>query len=144
MANTIYEAVIDAVKRGSRFSVNLKNKSLKVNGKFIIEKGNFNGKLIYEVEEPWILLEELYESYLTSCPVSKLLGSKPYFKAKDYEELTDNEIAFSENRNIAQIKLEAFILCASLAGHLKWKNNEHWFWQSENYKNFIILKEWIE
>lgn len=147
MSETIYDSVIEVFEHDSwsRFNIDLKKKTLKVNGKTIIDNGKYDGKLINEIENPWEHLEDLYESYLYSRPTEKYIGSKPYFLAKEFEELEDEDVAFGENRNLAQLKLELFILCASLQGFLQWKNKEHWYWVSKviGHEDFIILKEWM-
>ena len=54
------------------------------------------------------------------------------------------EIAAGEPRLIAQAKLEGFVLCAVLAGLLKWNPlYGNWFWQSQRYTKLVLLKEWF-
>jgi hypothetical protein len=62
------------------------------------------------------------------------------------EELTDEQLMCAERREVAQAKLEGFILCMILENKLIW--NEHimgkWFWQSKKDSDLVILKKWIE
>ena len=78
---------------------------------------------------------ELFRNHYLSRPN----GSEKYilsnFPAKDIDEMTDDEISTGENRNEARIKLEAWILCATLDGTLEkfvksqpdWHDGD-WWW----------------
>lgn len=140
---TIYEKLIEEVQKGRRFNVNFASKSIRVDKTYLLKNGiHFGAELIQPTENVWEELEDLYEEYKYSCPTEKKLGNKPYFKALEYEEMNDEDLAFGENRNEAQAKLEAYILLHALAGDLTIEYG--WFWQSTRDKDFIILKDWIE
>lgn len=138
---TIYEKLIDEVQKGEKFSVNFRTKSIKVGRQYIVKEGVYNEDLIEKSNDVWNELENLYEEYKYSCPTETQLGNKSYFKALNYEEMNDEDLAFGTNRNVAQAKLEAYILLHSLVGDLTIEYG--WFWQSKANKEFIILKEWI-
>ena len=93
------------------------------------------------------IIEELYKNYKYSTPSEKSERYKQrnYFKALSPDEMTDEELVNGEDRNVAQAKLEGFILCASLAGYLTWdeKKMGKWFYQGKD-KDLVILREWIE
>lgn len=155
---SIYYDLINAVDKGKKFKIDLKNKSLLINKKEIIKEGvliNDKETLIesndlyctgWELnlnENPWDIVEFLYQKYKHSVPKEKSKGSKSYFKGLDIDDLSDEEIAFNINRDLGQAILEGYLLCASLIGWLKWEEKEHWFWQCSNDKELVILKDWI-
>lgn len=41
------------------------------------------------------------------------------------------------------MELEGFILLASAAGLIPWKNPRHFFWQSSNDPDCIVYRDWI-
>jgi hypothetical protein len=142
---SIYRDLLDKVERGAKYKINLVDKSLKIDGKEI----ELTDELLHEASNIgycggsyWKWLESLYSFYKRSVPSERHYGNKPYFKAVNVEELTDDEIAFNLPRNLAQFNLEMFVLCASLSGKLKWLNDKHWFYQGED-KELIVLREWV-
>lgn len=52
---------------------------------------------------------------------------------------------YGERREVARCKLELYVLIQLLRGNLAWENRwGTWFWRSENDKDLIILRDWIE
>ena len=146
---SIFIDLLEAVNCGKKVHINLVDKTVKINGKEI----NLDGKELIDVTDmeyvrcnltkPWDILEELYANYKRSVPSATTKTNKPYFKADSVEDLTDDEIAFNESRDLAQIILESFVLLSSLSGWLTWQNDNHWFWQSDKYPDCVVIKEWI-
>lgn len=148
---SVYLDLLHAVNCGKKYRINLKEKTLKIDGKEIvlddrtdlIDRTDLVNLHIYKTNDPWEVLEQLYAKYKRSAPSAHYQGNKPYFKATDVEELDDNEIAFNEARNLMQSAIEGYVLLAGLSGLLKWQNDDHWFWQSSNFRELIVLKEWV-
>ena len=156
---SIYKELLDAVDNGKKFKVDLVNKSLWINKRQIIKKGEivddedkrkefikkWDLALHFEAmplnEDVWNMIEVLYCDYKHSAPSKH--SNRSYFKALPVEELTDADLAYGYDREFAQCMLEGYILLASLKGWIQWENDKHWFWQSESDKDLIILKEWI-
>ena len=155
---SIYKELLDAVDNGKKFKVDLVDKSLWINKRQIIKKGEivhdeYKGKDLIKRwdlafnytfspldENPWNMIEVLYCDYKHSTPSKH--SNRSYFKALPVEELTDADLAYGYDREFAQCMLEGYILLAILKGWIQWENDNHWFWQSESDKDFIILKEW--
>lgn len=159
---SIYKDLLDAVESGNKFKVDLIHKSLWINRKQIIKEGvieneSYQGKELinsYDLNmedtntEPldtdcWGWVEYFYEQYRCSVP-SKNGNNKSYFKALSVEDLIDYQLAYNLDRNLCQAYLEGYILLASLQGWLKWKREDHWFYQSMFYDDLIVLRNWIE
>lgn len=157
---SIYSELLDAVSNGSKFKVDLKNKSLWINRRKIIEKGELyeqnQGKELIKKwdlaldygnvpldENPWEVIKMLYDDYKHSVP-GKNSNGKSYFKALPVEELTDAELAYNNDRDYSRAQFEAYVLLASLAGWITWDWGDYWFWQDTEDKELIILREWIE
>lgn len=158
---SIYNELLDAVEKGRKFKVDLVNKSLWIDRKQIIEKGEiihdeYKGKDLIGIwdlalnyanspldEDPWNWVEVLHCEYKHSAP-SKHSNSKSYFKALPFDELTDADLAYGYDRDFAQAMLEGYILLSSLIGWLTWNNDNHWFCQSNSDKELIVLKEWVK
>ena len=146
---SVYSELLNHAQEGGKYKIDLKNKSLKIgnknyikNGEVLIEDELFDSDLLMKLQDPWNKTSELYNQYKHSIPTSHYKDNS-YFKALKYEELSSEELAYRLYRNYAQAALEGFILLASIKGLLKWQNDKHWFWQDENDKDFIILKEYV-
>lgn len=157
---SIYTDLLDAVDQGKKFKVDLINKSLWINKRRIIHKGEIlheqdkSKELICEddlgtkygncplSQEAWKLIEILYFEYKHSVP-SKNDRGKSYFKAMSVEELTDAELAYNANRSYMQAVLEGYILFGSLMNWIQWEFGNYWFWKG-NDPELVVLKNWIE
>lgn len=124
-----YETFLQKVESGCRYRIDLLNKTLKINGK-TVKFDRFSGN--------WQTAEELYAKFKYSAPCEHSNGNTPYFKALRYEDISDNELVFNENRNITQAMLEGYLLMADM----EWQNNEHWFRKGTD-EDFIVLKDWV-
>lgn len=144
----IYTESIERVSNGARFLVDYQQRSLKINGRYIIKKGEHKGDLgLKASSDPLPHITSLYKRYQHSLPSERSESKhKRYFAALPEHELTDEDMFFGEQRDIAQIKLELYVLIMILNGSLKWNDfaEGKWFWQSPEVKELIILKDWIE
>lgn len=154
--STIYEDFIEEVTFGKRFVIDFKKRNMHVGRNYLIKDGEWNLEkdliLFSEDVTPrlrteWCLnvIENLYSQYLVSVPSERSESRRSYFYAKNQNELTDEEMICGERREVAQARLEGFILCAVLSGWLTWDEVQmgKWFWQSKIYKELVVLKEWI-
>jgi len=71
---------------------------------------------------------------------------RKYFKALSVNEILDEQLMIAERREIAQAKLEGFILCMVLTGQFIWDEPTmgKWFYQSANDPDLVILRSWVE
>lgn len=147
--NNIYQNAIQAVESGSTFKVDFQSRSLKIDGKYVIENGKYEGELgVPSCSEDEFLatIEELYHSYKHSIPSERSEGkSHRYFAALQERSLSDEAMLYGERRDKAQIELELYILC-QIANGLQWNPEKmgKWFYQSKNDKDLVILREWVE
>ena len=118
--NNIYQASIQAVEDGANFRIDFQSRSLKLNGKFIIQDGRYEGELGVtdcNEDEFFANVEELYSRYKNSVP-SERSESKPhqYFMAVPERSLSDDAMLYGERRDKAQIELAplATLLTASI------------------------------
>ena len=149
---TIYDELKQRVSDGETFYINFKNRSMKIGKKFVIADG------IYDTERQLIdcdcsdtaeilsKIEKLYADYKYSLPSERSDSKRrKYFKALSIDELTDKQLVVSQRREIAQAKLEGFILCMVLNGKFKWTTEMgKWFWESKSDPDLVILKNFIE
>ncbi len=132
-----YEEYVEKVKSGYRFRVDFLKRKFYLNKKEVEVAAE-------PVNNPYNEIEELYKKYRFSYPSDRSSHHiKNYFKALPVDEMTDAQLIMGEERTLARCKLEAFILTQVLNGNLKWKNETHWFWQSEKQPDLVLLKEWI-
>ncbi|WP_297861477.1 hypothetical protein [uncultured Alistipes sp.] len=147
--DNIYRGTVRAVENGSRFKVDFQTRSLKVDGKYVIRDGLYEGILGVphcSEEEFFLKVEELYHRYKHSIPSERSEStSRRYFIALPERELCDDDMLYGERRDKAQIELELFILCQLLCG-FKWNPEKfgRWFWQSQEDKDLVILRQWVE
>ena len=158
---SIYKDLIDAVDNGKKFKVDLINKSLWINRKQVIKEGEIVneqdkskdlicasdlhciGWVESLIENPWNWIEFLYQEYKHSVP-SEHSNKRSYFKALSVDELTDDELAFNIDRDFGQCLIEGYILLASLQGILKWEFGSHWFYQSQEDEDLVVLRNFVE
>lgn len=140
---SLYSELIQKVAKGSKFNINLVQKTLSIDRSNVVLEGNLIDENDVGNGNPWEILETLYLYYKRSVPSEHHNGNRSYFKADSAEELSDDELAFNEPRNLAQFKLECYVLFASVSGKLKMENDKHWFWQSDIDKSLVVLREWV-
>ena len=147
----IWEETIQAVSEGKRFKVDFENRNLKVDGKFIIENGQYEGQLGLERVSSAEMLEEietLYQHYKHSIPSERSQSkSRNYFRALPEPELEDDDMLYGDSREVSQASLELYILICILNGSFQVSEvftAGQWFWQSNNDRDLVILRKWIE
>ena len=148
---TLYDILIQlSQERREKIHVYLPNKSLKIGNKVIIDNGEVQQYEIIIGGDKYTFdclikdeldLDELYAQYKTSMP-SENDNGRGYFKALSVNELTDAQLVLGMPRFEAKIRLEAYILLASIVGSLKWHNQNHWYWTGKD-KDFVILRRYI-
>lgn len=85
-------------------------------------------------------LEEVYDQYLTSRPDGKELSQ---FYAKSLDDLTIEEMITAKERSSTRKALEEKL--NSLGTFQEFSRQEKdWFWQSQNYPELVVLKEWFD
>jgi len=147
---TIYEELLSRVEQGEKFSIDFEKRDMKVGKDWLIKDGVWDTTRALDVSLPIAtvleIIETHYKDYKYSTPSERSDGKrKCYFKALPVDELTDEQMVYGMNREYAQAKLEGYILCMILRGHLKWKDEwGSWFWASKEDKDLILLKKWIE
>ena len=145
---TIYEELIDRVEQGERFFVDFEKQTIKISKKRL-NLSDPERQLIDHVDKSEIVsnIELLYKNYKYSTPSERSDGKRRmYFKALSVDKLTDAQLVCGARRELAQAKLEGFILLAAMQGCLEWDdfNIDGWFWQSNNDNDLIVLKSWIK
>ena len=144
----IYNESIISVQNGARFHIDFQRRNLKVNGKYIIHSGKYEGELGLQPNvSPLSVITQLFLRYQHSIPSERSDNKRyRYFNALPEHKLTDDDMLYGELRETAQLKLELYILIMTLNGSLKWDDfaKNKWFWQSPDVKELIILKKWIE
>lgn len=147
--SNIYENAVRAVEDGAKFTVDFRSRSLKLNGKYLIEDGRYEGELGVPPcggEEFFANVEELYRRYKHSVPSQRSESkSRRYFTALPEAGLDDQAMLYGERRDKAQIELELYVLCQILGG-FAWDADTmgRWFWQSKTDKDLVILRQWVE
>lgn len=146
MAN-IYQQTVEAVEQGSRFHVDFQKRSLRINGKYLIKEGAYEGDLGVDIpNNPLLEIEKLFIRYHHSIPSERSENRrKRYFRALPEHELSDDDMLYGIHREVAQIELELYILIAIIQNKIQWDEfaKDKWFWQSPTYPSLIILKQWI-
>ena len=145
----IYEEIIKAVENGAKFTVNFQKRTCRVNGKIIVNDMQYDGCLgTYPSTEDEIIskIEQLYQEYKHSVPSERSESHRSYyFKALPEKELSDEDMMYGERREVARCRLELYVLFCIILSRLTWNPSwGTWFWRSENDKDLIILKDWIE
>lgn len=153
MQMTIYEELIQRVSSGETFRIDFEKQTMKIGKQKLVNNGEYDEDRILmtnellETSDVLAYIEELYPAYKYSLPSERADSKRrKYFKALSMNEITDEQLFVAKNREVAQAKLEGFILCSILEGHFMWDEEEHgkWFYQSKNDPDLVILRKWIE
>ena len=150
---TIYSELLERVSDGESFSIDFERRTIKIGKQKIIDNGEYDTtrELINNPFDSmdYVLdtIEVLYCNYKYSLPSERSENKrKGYFKAYSIENIPDERLFNAERRELAQARLEGFILCMILKGIFKWDEEKlgRWFYQSKNDPDLVILKSWIE
>lgn len=146
---TIYEELIERVSNGETFNIDFERQTMKIGKKKVINSGEYDESKELINFDGYVLktIYELYQNYKYSLPSERSDSKRRcYFKALSVDELTDEQMATGERREVAQAKLEGFILCMVLEGKFAWNEDNlgKWFYQSANDPDLVILRSWIE
>lgn len=152
---TIYEELIRRVSEGETFHIDFEKRTMKIGKQKIIDNGKWDEsrKLIeleYHQKELEFAMKTIYQLYLGykySLPSERSDSKRQkYFKALPVDKISDEQLMCAERREVAQCKLEGFILCMVLLGVFVWNEDRHgkWFWQSKGDSDLVILRSWIE
>lgn len=147
--DSIYQSAILAVENGAKFQVNFQTRSMKLDGKYIIRDGKYDGELGIETcDETECLqhIEDLYQRYKHSVPSERSESkSRQYFLSLPERDLDDKSMMYGERREKAQIELELYVLCQIING-FQWNPETmgSWFWKSSVDKDLVILRNWVE
>ena len=137
-----YDEIIEEVKDGAKFFINLERRTLRLKGKLIdlkeIEMPESNNNVMATIES-------LYENYKHSIPSERSESHrKCYFRALPEKNLSDKDMMYGEPREVARCRLKLFVLMAIVSGKLTWHDEwGSWFWQSDHDKDLIIFRQWI-
>ena len=150
---TIYSELLERVSNGESFSIDFEQRTMKIGKQKIIDCGEYDENRILctntllEMSDVLSWLETLYERYRHSLPSERSENKrKKYFKALPIEKIPDELLMTAERREIAQARIEGFVLCMVLEGQFIWDEEElgKWFYQSVNNPDLVILRSWVE
>ena len=137
----------DYIIQFAAIKVDANKRKIIDNGKYDESRVLLDINAISNIETTLNMIEFLYHNYKYSLPSERSDSKrKKYFKALSVDELTDEQMATGERREIAQSKLEGFILCMILSDKFTWDEDKvgKWFYQSTNDPDLVILRSWIE
>lgn len=146
---SICEELIQRVSDGETFHIDFEKQTMKIGKQKIIDCGEYDEsrQLIdfkgFVFEE----IDNLYKNYKYSLPSERSDNKRrKYFKALSINEISDEQLLCAEKREVAQCKLEGFILCMILMNVFTWDEFTmgKWFWQSKNDPDLVILRSWVE
>ena len=150
---SICAEALERVANGETFYIDFEKRIMKVGTDTVIDHGEYDtsktlfNKENYNQQSILHTIEKLYKTYKYSLPSERSDNKRrKYFKALSADELTDEQMMFGMNREVAQFTLEAFILCMILSGDFVWDEELHgkWFYQCPSDPDLIILRSWVE
>ena len=150
MTLSIYEMLTQRVHAGEPFSIDFEKRNIKLNGKHLVKNGEWDGDRLLlpsSLQNCDVMktIEELYFEYKHSLPSERNdKKRKRYFKALSVDDIPDAILFTAERREVAQARLEGFVLCSVLNGSLKWEDEKKWFYQSVNDPDLVVLRSWVE
>ncbi len=146
----IWNEAQEKVHNCSTFRIDFTKRNLLIDNKYIIKEGKYEGNLGVDTPMPVNSLieniEEYYMKYRHSVPSARSESKyRKYFRALPEHKLDEQDMLYGENREIAQLRLELYILISIMNGDLVWDEfaKDKWFWQSPTQPSLVILKQWI-
>lgn len=146
----IWNEAQEKVHNDSTFRIDFTKRNLLIDNKYIIKEGKYEGNLGVDTPMPVNSLieniEEYYMKYRHSVPSARSESKyRKYFRALPEHKLDEQDMLYGENREIAQLRLELYILISIMNGDLVWDEfaKDKWFWQSPTQPSLVILKQWI-
>lgn len=142
-----YDEIINAVENGAKFTINFQKRTCRMNGKIVMSEEDKPKDTPYLTHAVVLFaIEQRYKAYKHSVPSERSESHRRYyFKALPEKELSDEDMMYGERREVARCKLELYVLMQLLRGNLAWENRwGTWFWRSENDRDLIILRDWVE
>lgn len=139
----LYHNAIESVANGARFKIDLISKTLTINGADVsVDEMNID---IPSCEDMISTIEKLYERYKHSVPSERSeCKRRRYFTALRKYDIDEEDFMFGEGRDVAQIKLELYVLLSSIHYRHYWDSLfQGFFYQSKADKDLIILKDWV-
>lgn len=147
MKEDLFDILCREVSKGARFSIDFKARSLKINGKYLVENGvsTIEQRGRYVPEDFLYHVEDFYAAYKHSVPSERSESrGRRYFKSLPEEQLADEDMLYGASRDLMQAQLEGYILCCLLEG-AKWQEEwGKWFWQSPKDKDLVLLRQWFD
>lgn len=147
--DNIWNYAQEKVHNGSSFRIVFEKRSLFIDNKYIIKEGKYEGDLGVDTSMPIDSLlqniEEYYRRYKHSVPSARSESKyRRYFLALPEHKLEEQDMLYGENRELAELRLELYILAAIINGNLIWDDfaKDKWFWQSPFHPSLVILKQW--
>lgn len=142
-----YDEIINAVENGAKFTINFQKRTCRMNGKIVMSEEDKPKDTPYLTHAVvlFAIEQRLWHTNIL-CRLSVLNPiAATTFKALPEKELSDEDMMYGERREVARCKLELYILIQLLRGNLAWENRwGRWFWKSENDRDLIILRDWVE
>lgn len=149
----LYPEAIERIADGARYSVSFITRSLRLNGKYIIKDGVYDGDLGVDfTDDPIGHIEYLYDRYRHSIPSERHDMRRRYHFSKAIltDKMDDEDMLYGVPREIATAELEIFMLLAIMTEAISWKTftdndpRATWFWKSSKEPSLIIHKKWFD
>ena len=153
---TLFDYVLEKASQGKKVRLDLKNGTLKLGSKTIIDKCKFDTEYLSKnsitdvlpnelIDNPKENIEKFYKEFSTSIRTKESIKEElyGYFEPLKVNELSIQNMLDGGNRVQAKIKLELYVLCCKMIGNFKFDDDKHYFWKSKKYKKLIVLKEWV-
>lgn len=147
---TLYDALVSLAQQDYRkINIDLCGKTIKVGKSTILENGILKtntikiGDLEYAFDaliDCQLNLDDLYMDFKYSLPSANDRAS--YFHALNADELSDGDMVLGMERLEARVRLEAYILLASLCGILTWQSGNKWYIKGTD-PDFVLLKKYF-
>lgn len=154
---TVFWEACRRLEEGAGFSIDFKAKSMKVGKKQYIKNGKFDRSVFdglyvdrYKTsggKTPLESIRHYYTLYRNSVPSEKSMSVRSgYFTALTLEQLSDDDMMYGLNRDLARFRLEFYVLMCIIERWIDWNGlaGNKWFWASEDCPGLILLKEWFE
>lgn len=153
---TLFDYVLTESEQGKPVKIDLKNGTLKVGNKTLINKCLFDTDLLDKFNITDILpvelipnakenIEKFYKEFSTSIPSKESIKEElyGYFEPLKFKDLSIQDMLDSTNRIQAKVKLELYVLCCKMINNFKFDNDKHYFWKSNKFNKLIVLREWV-
>ena len=153
--NDVYQRTLMLiVEYGVKFSIDIKERSMKVNNKMIVQNGVLLNKDDTWGVEPEECIEDCISKlvvrfnrfYHSRCDAATEHRKYRWFAPLPFDKLSNDDHLYGDDRRIAQFELEYYLLCQMVFGTISAETlnmGDKFYWKPTKRSHLVIYRDWF-